>query len=350
MDTLRWALTGSDGGLRAGWRLVAHAALMVAALVVGVVGALVLAVAASMLAGGEPGPVGTTALYALSTTWLCVGLIAAHAVSGWVIDARWVGGFQRGKIRYSALGGPAGRAALEGLGGVAMGLAALAVAVAIVAMAGIEVTAELLDARRFAGFLLGSALLIPAAAVEELLFRGYGFLWAGRCLAGVLSLVLVHVSTTHARRLANIGGFGTVIVATATAFGLVHGMNPGVTLLSTANTVLAGLWFGVLVVRTRTLWVAIGAHWSWNWAQGLLLGLPISGTTEDSSGLVLTPLARTLVTAEPEWLSGGAYGIEGSIATSVAMVIAIAISAVLPSRAADNGASALRWPPPTPGD
>lgn len=132
-----------------------------------------------------------------------------------------------------------------------------------------------------------------AAAWEEGLFRGY---------------VL--------QTLARAGYAWPAVLITAAVFGLGHAANPGSTSISILNTVLAGVWFGVAYLRTRNLWFVWGIHLAWNWAQGSVLGIEVSGLKEISG----TPL---LVESDmgPRWLSGGDYGIEASLSAAFAILL-----------------------------
>jgi hypothetical protein len=60
----------------------------------------------------------------------------------------------------------------------------------------------------------------------------------------------------------------------------------------------------------------LALHWSWNWAQASLLGFPVSGIERISPA----PLLQA-INAGPDWLTGGAYGIEGGAACTVALLI-----------------------------
>jgi hypothetical protein len=88
---------------------------------------------------------------------------------------------------------------------------------------------------------------------------------------------------------------------------------PGFTLL---NTTLAGIWLGVAYLRTRSMWFPLGVHWSWNWTMGAVLGLPVSGIDK----LTPEPVMRA-TDAGPAWLTGGAYGIEGGAACTIALLL-----------------------------
>ena len=69
-------------------------------------------------------------------------------------------------------------------------------------------------------------------------------------------------------------------------------------------------------LRTRSLWFPLGLHWSWNWTQASLLGLPVSGIDR----IAPAPLLHAM-NAGPDWLTGGAYGIEGGAACTVALIV-----------------------------
>jgi membrane protease YdiL (CAAX protease family) len=178
--------------------------------------------------------------------------------------------------------------------GCAIGFAALAVAVAIATAAGglrFSFGGSVPGMIRSLG---GSAvLLFVAALAEEALFRGYPLQTLTRARLAVLALLL-----------------------TSVPFGMAHLSNPNVIPVATfANTALAGIWLGVAYLRTRNLWFPLGVHWAWNWALGGVFGLPISG-----KNLISNPLLQGNDIG-PAWLTGGAYGIEGGVACTIALVI-----------------------------
>ena len=145
----------------------------------------------------------------------------------------------------------------------------------------------------------GAALLyVLLAAAEECAFRGYPLQTLLRshtilfaALPGSLLFAAVHLANPNVPR----------DVRLAFMFG---------------NTAIAGVWLAVAYWRTRSLWLPLGAHWAWNWALGSVVGLPVSGITS----LNRAPLLRA-TDAGPEWLTGGAYGIEGGAACTVALLI-----------------------------
>ena len=139
------------------------------------------------------------------------------------------------------------------------------------------------------------ALLILAAAFEELMFRGYAF---QTILRGAPAAVPILLFSFY--------------------FGWAHWNNPSRTLFSTANTALAGVWLSIAYLRTRNLWFPTALHFMWNWTMGAFFGIPVSGLAIENSLLVTSSQG-------PVWLTGGSYGSEGGAAATVALVIAIIV-------------------------
>ena len=130
-------------------------------------------------------------------------------------------------------------------------------------------------------------LFLAIAAFEELLFRCYAFQRAARGL-----------------------GFTGTQAAFALLFALLHWGNPGMTgaikAWATVNIALAALLLGFCWRRTGSLALPIGVHLGWNWTQGSLLGFGVSGTASQGWW---TPAFH----GRPEWLTGGAFGLEASL-------------------------------------
>ena len=105
-------------------------------------------------------------------------------------------------------------------------------------------------------------------------------------------------------------GLGTWIALAVSAlfFGFMHAGNPGATAWSSiAISIEAGLLFGLLYHVTRSLWWCIGLHASWNFVQGAVFGIPVSGIAVD--GVLDSRLQG------PDWLDGGGFGAEASVLT-----------------------------------
>lgn len=144
-------------------------------------------------------------------------------------------------------------------------------------------------------FVTSGLIFLLGSAAEEMLFRGYPF-----------------------QTLLRSWPVWAALVPTSLPFALVHLNNPDVAPGFTfANTALAGVWLGVAYWRTRSLWFPFAAHAGWNWVQGAVLGSPVSGITK----ITPNPLLG-FDDAGPSWIGGGAYGIEGGAACTLALVAA----------------------------
>jgi len=152
----------------------------------------------------------------------------------------------------------------------------------------------------FQGVLLWqSAVTFCFVAIhEECLFRGYPF-----------------------QRLVEALGAWPAQVILGLLFALAHWGNPGMAGLSrplaTLNILLAALLLGLCYLRTRSLALPMGLHLGWNWAQGSLLGFPVSGIT-----FAQGPWRRQLH-GGPAWLTGGAFGLEASLMCTLVCLGAI---------------------------
>ena len=105
-------------------------------------------------------------------------------------------------------------------------------------------------------------------------------------------------------------GLGTwiALLVSALFFGFAHISNPGASAWSSvAISIEAGVLFGLLYHVTRSLWWCIGLHAGWNFVQGAVFGIPVSGIPVD--GLLESRLQG------PDWLDGGGFGAEASVLT-----------------------------------
>jgi uncharacterized protein len=110
-----------------------------------------------------------------------------------------------------------------------------------------------------------------------------------------------------------LGDVGALLVS-ALLFGLAHLPNKGATALSTLNVTMAGVMFGAAFLVTRRLWLCIGMHFGWNVTAGYVFSATVSGQ-DGPAGLFFGELRG------PTWLTGGAFGMEGSVVTLVALTV-----------------------------
>jgi membrane protease YdiL (CAAX protease family) len=280
----------SGGRLRSGWRFTIFS--------VGFIGLLVfLGSAAFALQKFLSADV-----YRLAS--VMVVLVAALLV-GWLCAKHFEGlpfrslgaSFTKGWIRHLIIG--------LLMGGASLGFAVLVAYV----FGGLRFETNSVDAGPLTRSMVSSfVFLAVAAASEEALFRGYPF-------------------QTFVRS----GLAWFAIVLTSALFGAVHLLNPEPNWISTVNTILAGIWFAIAYLKTRDLWLVTGMHFMWNWMQGALFGIEVSGFTD----LAAVPLLRE-IDSGPAWLTGRTYGIEGGVAATIALVVSMVVLYLMPIRPADE--------------
>lgn len=105
------------------------------------------------------------------------------------------------------------------------------------------------------------------------------------------------------------------IIIPAIVFALLHLGNNGINAISLINILLCGLALMLLVLKDGNLWGAFGFHTAWNLLQGNVFGISISGNTMDVS------LFKTVIQTDTIW-SGGAFGLEGSLLTTLFFILA----------------------------
>jgi membrane protease YdiL (CAAX protease family) len=127
------------------------------------------------------------------------------------------------------------------------------------------------------------AISITSGVTEEIMLRGVFFRliesWLGSWIALILS---------------------------AAVFGALHLGNPNASLLAGSAIALeAGVMLAALYMLTRRLWAAIGLHAAWNFSQGGIYGIPVSGFKQD--GLIIPRISGS------DLLTGGSFGAEASL-------------------------------------
>jgi len=154
---------------------------------------------------------------------------------------------------------------------------------------------------------LGMVVLI--AFSEELVFRGY-----------VLSNLLDSFSPADGSSSNTGTGKWVALLLSALCFAIFHFSGPGLTPLAFANLFLAGILLGVNYIYTRNLWFSFFLHLSWNFFLGPILGSHVSGLNMPT--LLVTEL-------KGDWLvTGGDFGIEGSVINTALSLIAILVLAL----------------------
>ena len=226
------------------------------------------------------------------------GLSALAACAlGWATYAAYVRWVER---RPLAEFGRAG-SLKELAAGLLLGAALFATTIGVLAALGLY---RIQGARAWSVLVAPLAVSVGAGVMEEILFRGVIFRIVESSLGTALALLI-----------------------SAALFGLVHLVNPGATVLGAVAIIFeAGIMLAGAYLLTRRLWLPIGIHVGWNFTQGGVFSVPVSGFK--STGVFDGTLTG------PEWLSGGRFGAEASI---VAVVVCVAFALVLLRQAQRRG-------------
>ncbi|MEW2625612.1 CPBP family intramembrane glutamic endopeptidase [Streptomyces sp. NPDC048106] len=229
----------------------------------------------AVVAVGAVGGQSVTAVQ--SNPWLSL-LLAGLTVVLSVFVYRWVvGRTERRPVTELAREGAQG-ALLRGL---AIGVAMFGCVIANIYLLGdykVHGFGSLTGAVALFGFMAG------AAVTEELMFRGLLFRLVERGLGTYIALAL-----------------------SGAVFGAVHLLNKDATLLGgVAIAIEAGGMLAAAYAATRSLWLPIGLHFGWNFAESGIFGTEVSGNG-DTHGLLDASTSGTKL------ITGGEFGPEASV-------------------------------------
>ena len=120
------------------------------------------------------------------------------------------------------------------------------------------------------------------------------------------------------------------VLLSSLLFVILHLANEGINVLSVANLLLSGLFMAVYVMKDSNLWSVCGWHSSWNWMLGNVYGLSVSGSEEKVTIFDLNTYGNELI-------SGGDFGPEGSLVTTIILISATIWLAVLVLKNSQKG-------------
>jgi membrane protease YdiL (CAAX protease family) len=185
------------------------------------------------------------------------------------------------------------------LGEVGLGLAvgwslAVVCVVPMVLAGGIAIVLSL-QPSAWGWLLVDAAFFALAALAEEIAFRGYGFQRFAHAF-GPIGAAL-GFAAFYAILQSHVLGSNRASIAVSVAFSLV---------LSTAY------------LRTRALWLSWGLNFGWKASRALLFGLAVSGVNVHSPVVEGDPMG-------PFWLTGGAYGLDGSWVAFIVFLAALPV-------------------------
>lgn len=197
------------------------------------------------------------------------------------------------------------------LAGSVMGAAAMGVIVLISLAMGWMVVHDLqlnfLDLSFTYGLGFTLAVMIGVSVWEETYFRGYlitnlreGF--SGRFLSKSSAVIIA-------------------VIISSIIFGLLHFGNPNASWISTLNISIAGLVFAYPYIVTKSLAIPVGMHLTWNYFQGAVFGLPVSGNQFEQMLMVVE------ITG-PDAFTGGTFGPEAGAAGLLGLMVLLTLNEV----------------------
>jgi len=140
-----------------------------------------------------------------------------------------------------------------------------------------------------------TAFFALAALAEEIAFRGYAF-----------------------QRFAQAVGPVGAALGFAAIYAILQALVLGASHSSFAVSIALGLVLSACYVRTRALWVSWGLNFAWKASRALLIGLAVSGVNSHSPVVQGDPMG-------PFWLTGGAFGLDGSWLTFFVLLAALPV-------------------------
>lgn len=186
------------------------------------------------------------------------------------------------------------------------------------------------------GILIGGALFTLMTGIVALLgglsvegVNGIGALWAMLAMAvtsGTIEEILFRgILLRHVEAML---GTWAALAVTSALFGAAHLANDGASLFAAfAIAMEAGILLGAAYLWKRRLWIPIGIHAAWNFTQGWVFSVPVSGGNAPEGLLITTRNG-------PDWLTGGAFGLEASV---IAMLVATGAGLLLLLRVIREG-------------
>ncbi|MFI6389425.1 CPBP family intramembrane glutamic endopeptidase [Nonomuraea sp. NPDC050547] len=257
--------------------------------------ALVVAVAAILLGGLIGAIVLTfTGLPADPALRMLVNLVTGFAPVALLIWL-WIGLFEERGFR--TLGFTREHAAWRSARGLLTGVLSFGLVTAILVVPGFTLTENVPQGVAA----IGPAILVFAGWVvqgstEEIVTRGFLLPVVGARYGAVVGV-----------------GLSSML------FAALHLLNPGVNALSLVNLVLVGVLLGLYALWEGALWGVCLWHAAWNWAQGNVFGFEVSGTGTGMMAIV------DLKENGPDVVTGGLFGPEGGVATTLVLALGIAV-------------------------
>lgn len=110
------------------------------------------------------------------------------------------------------------------------------------------------------------------------------------------------------------------VILSSGVFMAMHMSNEHVTVLAYINLFLCGLLFGLLFVESGSIWMVAALHSGWNFLQGNIFGISVSGTAKASS------VFDSSFADGWSFMNGGDFGLEGGLAVTIVLAVGIYVA------------------------
>jgi membrane protease YdiL (CAAX protease family) len=273
------------GHFRAGWRIIICLGMSIATFVP-FAGLLKVWDLLSPEMGGSGG---SDELASFVNIIYFIGLNISIIVGSW-LTLRWID-----KRPYALLGLDFNLGAVKDFAkGFLLGFLIFVIIFLALRIAGlIEIELSVMNSTLFTGIIKYFIVFTVAAVFEEVINRGYFF---QALIEGTRTWIAVSII--------------------AVVFIIGHASNPGFAWNNAVFFFIHGALYCILYLLTRSIWVPAGFHLAWNWTQGSLFGMNVSGT-------VVNDTLFSCETKGPVLLGGGEFGAEGSLMSIIISIVFI---------------------------
>ncbi|MDR0381496.1 MAG: CPBP family intramembrane metalloprotease [Oscillospiraceae bacterium] len=127
------------------------------------------------------------------------------------------------------------------------------------------------------------------------------------------------------------------VLVSSLAFAAMHGLNQGITPLALLNLVLFGVFAAVYLLKRGDIWGIAAFHTAWNFAQGNVFGISVSGAARMPSLFSFAPSGSDAL------INGGAFGLEGGLAVTLVCTAGIVVLLLTRTREPDRTAVGGQW-------
>ena len=119
---------------------------------------------------------------------------------------------------------------------------------------------------------------------------------------------------------------GLAALLSSISFSALHFMNPNTSPIAFINLFMFGVFAATYFIKRGDIWGIAAIHSSWNFVQGNIFGIPVSGVDNDAAVL------RFIPTLHGTLINGGDFGLEGGLAVTFVLVVATILVLMTKSR------------------